>query len=306
MDGEMGWHESARRGEESRGRRGPRRCPDKNAPGEGGGQRGAAPPPRGRMDEPRPACPSRAPPQGLPVGPSGAPAAARDRARGAPPLTFVGGAAGQRGAEAEQREEDGGAGPRVAHRGGGGGGGSQQDPRPRSRGGGAQGRRHLRQRLRAPPGPAPHCSMTSRAAGGAANARGRRARCRGTGMRDRDAGGARRPLLASPLRARQSAERGDGCGSLPGEVGSFDTGTRKAWRSGGMRGRGAAERTRSPGSGWAGRSCQPAAASPRRGVRAVGSAGRGAAPTKLAATGATVCGRAGEGGLLAAGWKSRV
>lgn len=67
-------------------------------------------------------------------------------------LTFVGGAAGQRGAEAEQREEDGGAGPRVAHR---GGGGSRQDPRPRSRGGGggAQGRRHLRQPLRPRPGP---------------------------------------------------------------------------------------------------------------------------------------------------------
>lgn len=54
----------------------------------------------------------------------------------------------------------------------------------------------------------------------------------GTGMRDRDAGGARRPLLASPLPARTSAERGDGCRRLPGEGESFDTGVAAVGRRG--------------------------------------------------------------------------
>ncbi|CAN8195338.1 unnamed protein product [Coccothraustes coccothraustes] len=144
----------------------------------------------------------------------------------------------------------------------------------------------------------------------AAAAPGAAGRGCGIGMRDRDAGGARRPLLASPLRARLSAERGDGCGSLPGE-GEPSTPRRllrdeEGVEIGGMRGRGAADRTRSPGLGSAGRSCQPATASPRRGVRTVGCAGRGTALAELAATGATVCGRAGEGGFLAARWKPRV
>lgn len=114
----------------------------------------------------------------------------------------------------------------------------------------------------------------------------------GTGMRDRHADGARRPLLASPLPARTSAERGDGCGRLPGEGESLAPGAAAEGRGErGDRGDAGARGCRShpePGLGLIRAELLACRTSPRRGVRAVGSAGRGTAPTKFEAIGVTV------------------
>lgn len=163
---ERGWDEGARGGKESQGRRGLRRPPDTNVSAEGDGQRGAAPPPRGRVDEPT--CPS-SPSQG----------AAGGSQRGAPPLPGTVPAALRRSpllealpGSAAQRQRRGrrttarGRGSPIAAAGPSPPGTTGQrrarplpGPRPRSRGGGgAQGRRGTSASpapLRSTPGPAP-------------------------------------------------------------------------------------------------------------------------------------------------------